>query len=107
MKPLYYVARMLEIVPFTLKNIAKTNEELIDIKFTSNIFGFTASAIVVIVLLIGFVFATFLPEFSLRQNPTVVLTYAASVPLNFVGSLVLVIINSTVNRFKLEKLVKK
>jgi hypothetical protein len=74
---------------------------------TSNIFGFTASAIVVIVLLTGFVFATFLPQFSLRQDPIDVLTFVFSVPLNFICSLVLVIMNSTVNRYKLEKLVKK
>ena len=43
----------------------------------------------------------------MRKDPVEVLTYAVSVPLNFVGSLVLVIMNSTVNRSKLEKLVKK
>jgi hypothetical protein len=107
MKPLYHVAKMLGIAPFTVRISGATNEEIVDIKFTSNICGFTASAIIVIVLLTGFVFATFLPQFSLRKDPVEVLTYAVSVPLNFVGSLVLVIMNSTVNRPKLEKLVKK
>jgi hypothetical protein len=107
MKPLYYVAKILGIAPFTLKVNAATNEEMVDIKFTSNICGFTASAIIFVVLLTGFVFATFLPEFSLRKDPVEVLTYVVSVPLNFIGSLVLVIMNSTVNRYKLEKLVKK
>jgi lipid-A-disaccharide synthase-like uncharacterized protein len=107
MKPLYYVAKMLGLAPFTLKIDAATNEEIIDIKLTSNIRGFTASAITIIVLLIGFVFATFLPQFSLRQDPVVVLTYVVSVPVNFICSLVLVIMNSTVNRYKIEKLVKK
>jgi hypothetical protein len=107
MKPLYYVAKMLGIAPFTLKIYAATNEEIVDIKLTSNICGFAASAIIVIVLLIGFVFDTYMPLFSLRQDPLYVLTYVVSVPLNFVCSLVLVIMNSTVNRYKLEKLVKK
>jgi len=107
MKPLYYVAKMLGIAPFTLKINAATNEEIVDIKFTSNICGFAASAIIFIVLLTGFVFATFLPEFSLRKDPAEALIYAFSMPLNFIGSLVLVIMNSTVNRSKLEKLVKK
>ena len=107
MKPLYYVAKMLGIAPFTFKINAATNEEIVDIKFTSNICGFTASAISFIVVLTGFVFATFLPEFSLRKDPVEVLTFAVSVPLNFFGSLVLVIMNSSVNRSKLEKLVKK
>jgi len=107
MKPLYYVSKMLGIAPFTFKINAATNEEILDIKFTSNICGFTASATIFIVLLTGFVFATFLPQFSLREDPLDVLTYAVSVPLNFIGSLVLVIMNSTVNRSKLEKLVKK
>ena len=107
MKPLYYVAKMLGIAPFTLKINAATNEEIVDIKFTSNICGFTVSAIIFIFLLTGFVFATFLPEFTLRKDPVEVLTYAVSVPLNFIGSLVLVIMNSTVNRSKLKKLVKK
>ena len=93
MKPLYYVAKMLGIAPFTFKINAATNEEIFDIKFTSNICGFTASATIFIVLLIGFVFATFLPQFSLREDPRDVLTYAVSVPLNFIGSLVLVIMN--------------
>jgi hypothetical protein len=61
MKPLYYVAKMLGIAPFTLKNDAATNEEIIDIKFTSYVCEFTAIAIAVIGLLLGFVFATFLP----------------------------------------------
>jgi hypothetical protein len=107
MKPLYYVAKMLGIAPFTLKVDVATNEEMVDTKFTSNICGFTASAIIFIVLLTGFVFATFLPQFSLSQDPVDALTYVISVPLNFIGSLVLVIMNSTVNRSKLEKLVKK
>ena len=107
MKPLYYVAKMLGIAPFTVKINPTTNEEIVDIKFTSNICGFIASATIFIVLLTGFVFATFLPQFSLREDPLDVLTYAVSVPLNFIGSLVLVIMNSTVNRSKLEKLVKK
>jgi hypothetical protein len=107
MKPLYYVAKMLGIAPFTLQVNAATDGEIIDIKFNSNICGFAASAIIFIVLLTGFVFATFLPEFSLRKDPLDVLTYAVSVPLNFIGSLVLVIMNSTVNRNNLEKLVKK
>jgi hypothetical protein len=106
-KPLYYVAKILGIAPFTLKVNAATNGEIIDIKFNSNICGFAASAVIFILLLIGFVFATFLPQFSLRKDPLEVLTYAVSVPLNFIGSLVLVIMNSTVNRYKLEKLVKK
>jgi len=107
MKPLCYVAKMLGIAPFTLKVNVVTNEEIVDIKFTSNICGFAASAIIFIALLTGFVFATFLPEFSLRKDPAEVLTYAVSVPLNFICSLVLVIMNATVNRSKLEKLVKK
>jgi hypothetical protein len=107
MKPLYYVAKILGLAPFTFKTDAATNEEIIDIKLTSNICGFTASAVTVIVLLIGFVFATFLPEFTLRQDPIDVLLYAVSIPLNFLCSLVLVIMNATVNRFKLENLVKK
>ena len=45
--------------------------------------------------------------FSLRKDPVEMLTYAVSVPPNFIGSLVLVIMNSTVNRSKLEKIVKK
>jgi hypothetical protein len=60
-----------------------------------------------ILLLIGFIFAIFLPEFSLRKDPVDVLTYAVSVTLNFIGSLVLVIMNSTVNRSKPENLVKE
>jgi hypothetical protein len=107
MKPLYYVAKMLGLAPFTLKTDAEINEELIDIKLSSNICGFASSAITVIVLLTGFVFATFLPQFSLRGDPAEVVTFAISVPLNFIGSLVLVIMNSTVNRYKLKKLVKK
>ena len=107
MKPLYYVSKMLGIAPFTLKVDVATNEEMVDTKFTSNICGFTASAIIFIVLLTGFVFATFLPQFSLSQDPVDALTYVISVPLNFIGSLVLVIMNSTVNRSKLEILVKK
>jgi hypothetical protein len=107
MKPLYYVGKMLGIAPFTLKIKAVTNEEIVDIKFTSNICGFAASATMFIALLTGMVFATFLPQFSLRKDPVEVLTYAFSVPLNFIGSLVLVIMNSTVNRSKLEKLLKK
>ena len=107
MRPLYYVAKVLGIAPFTVRINAVTNEEILDMKFTSNICGFTASGTIFIVLLIGFVFATFLPEFSLRQDPVEVLTYAVSVPLNFIGSLVLVIMNCTVNRYKLEKLAKK
>jgi hypothetical protein len=106
MKPLYYVAKMLGLAPFTLKIDGATNEEIIDVKFSSNICGFAASAIVVIVLLTGFVFETFLPEFSFRRDPHQVVTYVVSVPLNFVGSLVLVIMNSTVNRYKIEKMVK-
>jgi hypothetical protein len=107
MKPLYYVAKMLGLAPFTLKTDAATNEETIAIKLTSNVCGFTASAITVIVLLVGFVFDILLPEFTLRQDPVDVLTYVVSVPVNFICSLVLVIMNSTVNRYKLEKLVKK
>lgn len=107
MKPLYHVAKMLGIAPFTVRINGATNEEIVDIKFTSNICGFTASATIFIILLTGFVFATFLPQFSLRKDPDEVLTYAVSVPLNFIGSLVLVIMNSTVNMYKLEKLVKK
>ena len=43
MKPLYFVAKMLGIAPFTLKVDVATNEEMVDTKFTSNICGFTAS----------------------------------------------------------------
>ena len=107
MKPLYYVAKMLGIAPFAFKMNAATNEEIVDIKFTSNICGFTASAVIVSLLLTGFAFATFLPEFTLRKDPVAGLRYAVSVPLNFIGCLVLVIMNSTVNRSKLQKLVKK
>ena len=107
MKPLYYVAKMLGIAPFAFKMNAATKEEIVDIKFTSNICGFTASAIMFILILTGFAFATFLPQFSLRKDPVEFLTYAVSVPLNFFGCLVLVIMNSTVNRSKLQKLVKK
>jgi gustatory receptor len=107
MKHLYYVAKILGLAPFTLKVNPATKEEIIDIKFTSNIGGFIASAIIFVVLLTGFVFATFLPEFSLSKDPVQAVTYAVSVPLNFVGSLVLVTMVSTVNRYKLEKLVNK
>jgi len=107
MKPLYYVSKMLGIAPFTVKINPATNEEIVDIKFTSNIIGITASATIFILLLTGFVCATFLPQFSLKQDPVEVLCYVVSVPLNFIGSLVLVLMNSTVNRSKLKKLVKK
>jgi hypothetical protein len=43
----------------------------------------------------------------LRGDPVRVVTYVFSVPLNFAGSLTLVIMNSTVTRYKLEKFVKK
>jgi hypothetical protein len=107
MKPLYYVAKILGIAPFTVTINTATNEEIIDMKLTSNMCGFTASATIFIVLLTGFVFATFMREFSFRKDPVVVLTYALSVPLNFIGSMVLVIMNATVNRYKLEKILKK
>jgi hypothetical protein len=107
MKPLYYVAKILGIAPFTFKIDPVKNEETIDVKFTSNIGGFTASAVIFILLLVGFVSATFLPQFSFSRDLVDALCYVVSVPLNFFGSLSVVIMNSTVNRCKFEKLVNK
>jgi len=106
MKPLYYVAKILGLAPFSFKINPVTNEEIVDIKFTSNIVGFTISAFILITLLIGFVIATIQDEFSLNKDPEDALCHAVSVPLNFTGAVILVIMNLSVNRFKMKELVK-
>jgi hypothetical protein len=107
MKPLFYVAKTLGLAPISLNTNPMRNEEIIDIKFISNIGGFAVSAVVFITLLTGFVFAIFQPQFSHSIDPGDTLCYAISVPLNFIGSLILVIMNATVNRYKLEELVNR
>lgn len=106
-KLLYYVAKIVGLAPFALRIDPVTKEGVIEIRCTSSIGGLTASVVIFVVLLIGFVFATFLPQFSLINDPVDAVNYAVSVPLNFVGSLVLVTMGSTVNRHKFEKLVNK
>jgi hypothetical protein len=107
MKPLYYVAKIFGLAPFALNTNPMKNEEIIDIKFISNIGGFTVSGLVFVTLLTGFVIATVLPEFSHSNDPADTLCHAISVPLNFIGSLILVIMNATVNRYRMEDLLNK
>lgn len=107
MKPLYYVAKALGLAPYLLNSNQVRNEGIIDITFISNIGGFAVSAVVFITLLAGFVFATVQLEFSHGIDPGDTFCHAIYVPLNFIGSLTLVIMNATVNRYKLEELVNR
>jgi hypothetical protein len=107
LKPLHYVAKTLGLAPFSFKLNSVTNKETIDIKFTSNIGGFIISAVIFFTLLNGFIFSTVQREFSFTIDPGDTLCNAISVPTNIISSLILVIMTSTVNRYKLEELVEK
>jgi hypothetical protein len=107
MKFLYCVAKALGLAPYSLNTNTVRNDKIIDTKFTSNIGGFSVCAVVFIMLLIGFVFATFQVQISHSTDPGNTLCHAIAVPLNFIGSLILVIMNATVNRYKLEELINR
>jgi hypothetical protein len=107
MRHLYYVAKTVGLAPFSFKVNSVTNKQTIDIKFASNIGGFTVSAMIFITLLTGFIFCTVEPEFSFRSDPGDALCNAISVPINLISSLLLVTMISTVSRYKVEELVDK
>ncbi|KDR13681.1 hypothetical protein L798_12327 [Zootermopsis nevadensis] len=107
MRPLYYVAKALGIAPFSFKMNKVTNKEVVDIRFISNIGGFTVSAVIFITLLTGFISCAVEPEFSFRSDPGDALCNTISVPINLISSLLLVIMTSTIHRYKAEELVDK
>lgn len=106
-KPVYYMAKILGLAPFSLQINPVTNEEIIDIKFTSNIGAFTASGVTFTVLLAGFAYCTLRTDFSFLKDPSDTLCNAISGPVNFINAFILVIMAVTVNRYKIEELLGK
>lgn len=106
-RPVYYMAKIMGLAPFSLKINPVTKEEIVDIKFTSNVGAFTASGLTFTVLLAAFVYCALRTEFSLLKDPSDTLCKAISGPVNFIGAFILVIMAVTVNRHKAEELLGK
>jgi hypothetical protein len=106
-RPVYYMAKIMGLAPFSLKINPTTNEEIIDIKFTSNVGAFTASGVTFTVLLTGFAYCAFRADFSFLKDPSDALCFGVSVPVNFTSAFILVIMALTVNRYKAEELLEK
>jgi hypothetical protein len=107
MKPIYFVARILGLAPFSIKVDPDANEDVVNVKFTSNIGGILATSVLFTTMLGGFVYTTIQPEFSLNRDPGEVLCNVISVPINYISTSILVAMTLTVNRYKIEELVHK
>jgi hypothetical protein len=106
-RPVYYMAKIMGLAPFSLKINSVTNEEIIDIKFTSNVGAFTASGVSFSILLAGFAYCVFRTQFSYLTDPGDTLCNAISIPVNFITGFILVIMALTVNRYKVQELLRK
>jgi hypothetical protein len=105
--PVYYMAKIMGLAPFSLYINPVTKEEIIDIKFTSNVCAFTASGATFTILLAGFAYCAFRTEFSFLNDPGDTLCSAVSFPVNFISAVILVITAVTVNRRKVAELLEK
>ncbi|GFG31883.1 hypothetical protein Cfor_10236 [Coptotermes formosanus] len=107
LKPIYLVARVLGLAPFLIKVDPDTNEDIVNVKFTSNVGGIAASLVLFTTTLSGFVYTILQPEFSMKSDPGDILCNVVSIPINYISTLILLTMTLTVNRYKIEELVHK
>lgn len=105
-KPIYFVAKVLGLAPFSLKIDRDANED-VNVKLTSNIGGIAASLLLFTTMLSGFVYNIIQPAFTTNSDPGIILCGFVSVPINYISTLILVMMNLTVNKHKTEELVHK
>jgi hypothetical protein len=107
MKRIYLVSKILGLAPFLIKIDPDTNQDIVNVKLTSNIGGIAASLVLFTTMISGFVYTINQPEFSLKSDPGDILCNVLSIPINYISTLITVIMALTVNRYKIEELVHK
>jgi hypothetical protein len=106
-RPLHCVVRAMGLAPYSLQSNPASREGIIDVKLASNVFGLTASAVVLTATVAGFLYCTPQAEFSLFRNPGDTLCNGISVPLNFIIASIIVIMAVSVNRHRAQELFNK
>jgi hypothetical protein len=107
MKLIHLVAKIFGLAPFSIHIDRDTNQEVVNVKLMSNISGIAASLVVLTTILSGFIYGIIHPVFTLRSDPGDILCNVVSIPIYYISTLLLVTMIPTVNRSKIEELVRK
>jgi hypothetical protein len=107
MKLIHLIAMIFGLAPFSIHTDRDTNQDVVNVKLTSNISGIAASLVVLTTILSGFIYGIIHPVITLKSDPGDILCNVVSIPIYYLSTLLLVTMTPTVNRSKIEELVHK
>jgi gustatory receptor len=107
MKLIHLVAKILGLAPFSIQTDRDTNQDIVNVKLTTNISRIALSLVVLTTIISGFVYGIIQPAFTIKSDPGDILCTVVSIPIHYTSTLFMVTLTPTVNRYKIEELMHK